>query len=127
MKIAVPTSGSIVDDHFGHCEFYTIFEINKDNKIENEESIPSPQSCGCKSNIITLLKQKGVTTMLAGNMGQGAVNKIRSAGIELYRGCTGDARKLVEAFLQNEIIDTGQVCEGIHHQHGHGRQCHEIK
>lgn len=27
MKIAVPTIGDQVDQHFGHCEKYTIFTI----------------------------------------------------------------------------------------------------
>jgi len=33
MKIAVPTTqNNLVDAHFGHCEFYTIFTIDN-NKI----------------------------------------------------------------------------------------------
>jgi predicted Fe-Mo cluster-binding NifX family protein len=24
MKIAIPTRGTIVDNHFGHCEMYTV-------------------------------------------------------------------------------------------------------
>lgn len=27
MKIAVPTRDGRVDDHFGHCAYYTIFDI----------------------------------------------------------------------------------------------------
>ena len=34
MKIAVPTRDGRVDDHFGHCEYYTIFDII-DGKITN--------------------------------------------------------------------------------------------
>ena len=33
MKIAVPTRGTIVDEHFGHCEFYTVFSINEKQVI----------------------------------------------------------------------------------------------
>ncbi len=120
MKIAIPTKGTLVDDHFGHCEFYTIIEINKDNKIIHEEIYNAPAGCGCKSGIADKLRQKGVTVMLAGNMGQGAVNKILTAGIQVYRGCSGDVRKLTEAFLEEKISDSGETCN---HHHEHGRQC----
>ena len=28
MKVAIPTRNNVVDDHFGHCEYYTIFTIS---------------------------------------------------------------------------------------------------
>lgn len=48
MKIAVPTRAYAVDDHFGHCEAYTIFTIDENKNIKSIESLPSPQGCGCK-------------------------------------------------------------------------------
>src|SRR5450830_1406108 len=100
MKLAVPTRGNVVDDHFGHCEAYTIFTVDTNNKIEKAEMLPSPQGCGCKSNIAVLLKEIGVSVMLAGNMGAGALNVLKSNGIDVYRGCSGDVFQLAEAFLQ---------------------------
>lgn len=121
MKLAVPTRGEQVDDHFGHCQAYTVFTVN-DNKIEKSETVPSPQGCGCKSNIASVLKQMGVTVMLAGNMGTGALNILNRQGINVYRGCSGDVRQLADAFLQGNINDSG---EGCHHHDGHdeGHQC----
>lgn len=51
MKIAIPTKENMVDDHFGHCEYYTVLTIGQDNQILSSEMIPSPQGCGCKSDI----------------------------------------------------------------------------
>ncbi len=51
MKIAIPTRENAVDNHFGHCEYYTILTVGQDNQILSSETIPSPQGCGCKSNI----------------------------------------------------------------------------
>ena len=42
MKIAVPTRGNLVDDHFGHCEAYTVFDIDENKKIIHSEMLPSP-------------------------------------------------------------------------------------
>ena len=93
MKIAIPTRGTTVDDHFGHCEFYTLFTVNEAKEIVDEETLPSPQGCGCKSNIASVLKEKGVTVMLAGSMGDGALNVLSNQGIQVLRGCKGDVRK----------------------------------
>ena len=72
MKVAIPTRNNVVDDHFGHCEYYTIFTISEDKLIVCTEIQASPEGCGCKSNIASVLEEKGVEWMLAGNMGEGA-------------------------------------------------------
>ena len=87
MKIAVPTRNNEVDDHFGHCETYTIFSVDASNQIQKIETLPAPQGCGCKSNIAEILKEEGVKVLLAGNMGNGALNVLTNQGIDVYRGC----------------------------------------
>jgi predicted Fe-Mo cluster-binding NifX family protein len=122
MKIALPTRENIVDSHFGHCEKYTIYSVDESKKIIGSEVLPSPQGCGCKSNIAATLREKGVTVMLAGNMGDGALNVLNHYGIEVYRGCTGDVRQVTEAFLQGKVDDSGIGCH--HHDHeGEGHVC----
>ena len=118
-KIAIPTRDSVVDDHFGHCENYTIFTIGEDGKIKARETLPSPSGCGCKSNIASVFKQQGVTVMLAGNMGAGALNVLGSHGIMVYRGCSGDVQKVAEAYLAGTITDSGSGC----HHHAERHQC----
>jgi predicted Fe-Mo cluster-binding NifX family protein len=122
MKIAIPTRGNFVDNHFGHCEAYTVFTIDENKIITSSEILPSPQGCGCKSNIASVLQQKGVSIMLAGNMGNGALNVLTSHGIEVYRGCTGDIHKVAEGFLKGQIDDSGEGCHH-HEQHGEDHQC----
>ena len=122
MKVAVPTRGNVVDDHFGHCEAYTIFSIDENRKIFSSETLPSPQGCGCKSNIASVLKERGITVMLAGNMGGGALNVLNRQGIDVYRGCSGDVRELIQTFLEGKIGDSGVGCS--HHEHeGAEHQC----
>ena len=122
MKIAIPTRGNSVDSHFGHCEAYTVFSIDENMKIISSEIVPSPQGCGCKSDIAAVLKGKGVGVMLAGNMGNGALNVLTSHGIEVYRGCSGDARLVTVGFLEGNIGDSGEGCHH-HEQHGEEHQC----
>jgi predicted Fe-Mo cluster-binding NifX family protein len=120
MKIAVPTRNSIVDSHFGHCEAYTVFTVNENKQIEKAEMLPSPQGCGCKSNIAGVLREKGVSIMLAGNMGGGALNVLNNHGIQVYRGCSGNIHQVVESFLHGNIADSGIGCQHHeHHEDGH--------
>jgi predicted Fe-Mo cluster-binding NifX family protein len=118
MKIAVPTRGSQVDDHFGHCEKFSVFTINDKREITNTEIVPSPEGCGCKSNIASVLKEKGVEVMLAGNMGDGAVNVLKSQNIAVLRGNHGNILTLVESYLKGFIFDSGINCK----QH-EGHEC----
>ena len=125
MKIAVPTTQTnIVDAHFGHCEYYTVFTVDG-SEIIKTEIVESPQGCGCKSNIVSVLKEMGVEVMLAGNMGGGAVNVLNSNGITVYRGCDGDVKNLVEEFIKGELVDSGELCHQHeqHNRHEDGHQC----
>ena len=120
MKIAVPTRDNMVDNHFGHCDHYTIFTI-EDNEIVNRETMESPQGCGCKSGIAADLQKMGVVMMLAGNMGEGAKNKLNAHNIDVIRGCSGNVDELVESYLEGKIVDSGLGCSEHecvdHHNH----------
>jgi len=60
--------------------------------------------------------------MLAGNMGDGALNMLAGHGIQVFRGCSGDARRLVENFLSGNVEDSGEGCHH-HHEHEEGHTC----
>jgi predicted Fe-Mo cluster-binding NifX family protein len=123
MKIAIPTQNSKVDDHFGHCEYFTVFTTDEKNQIISQEIVPSLQGCGCKSNIASILAEKGVSLMLAGGIGQGAVNVLANAGIEVIRGCSGDVAQLAREFSKGNVEDSGENCGHHDHHHADGHQC----
>ena len=112
MKIAVPTREGVVDVHFGHCAYYTIYTV-AEGRIEAESRLASPEGCGCKSGIAPVLRQMGVVVMLAGNMGQGAKNVLVPQRIEVIRGCSGDVEVLVREYLAGNVRDNGEICD--HH------------
>ncbi len=117
-KIAIPvTNNNLIDDHFGHCEFYSVYTVSNDNEILDIQTINSEQGCGCKSNIASVLSGQGVTLMLAGGIGAGAVNVLESRNIKVIRGCSGNANEVVTQYLSGEIYDSGDNC--THHEHGH--------
>ena len=130
MKIAVPvTSDNQIDGHFGHCESYAVYTITDTKEIAEKKSVRSPQGCGCKSDIASVLAADGVTTMLAGGIGGGAINVLNNSGIEVIRGCAGDATEVVKLYLSGLVKDSGSSCHqheahhGNDHNHKHGHQC----
>ena len=124
MKIAVPvTSEREIDGHFGHCESYGIYTISESNEITEIQTIKSPEGCGCKSDIASVLASDGVTVMLAGGIGGGAINVLNNSGIEVIRGCSGKSDDVVKLYIKGLVKDSGNNC----HQHGShiqsGNQC----
>jgi len=116
MKIALPSRNNNIDDHFGHCEFFTVDSQTKE--ITASETVSSPVGCGCKSNIATTLSDMDVKVMLAGNMGDGAVRVLNNAGIEVFRGCSGDVKSVALKWVQGSLVDSGDSC------HAHEHSCH---
>ena len=126
MKIAVPvTKENQIDGHFGHCESYGVFTISDKNEITEIKSVESPQGCGCKSDIASVLASDGVSVMLAGGIGGGAINVLNNSGIEVIRGCSGDATEVVKLFLSGLVEDSGSSCHQheTHHQDGGAHSC----
>ena len=118
MKIAVPVKeNNQIDAHFGHCEFYKIYTVSDKNKVISEERIDSPQGCGCKSNIAGVFENEGIKIMLAGGIGDGAINTLNAHGVTVIRNCQGDVTELVNQYLVGQVKDSGSNCSS--HDDGH--------
>ncbi len=113
MKIALPTRDGNIDDHFGHCDHYTIMTVDDDKNIVSKEPMDSPVGCGCKSDIAPKLASMGVKVMLAGNMGEGAVNILQANKIKVVRGCSGSVDEVANNWLAGKIQDQLIICD--HH------------
>ncbi len=117
MKIAVASEGSLVTEHFGHCENFNVYET-EDCKIIKSESVPNP---GHRPGFLpNFLNDLGVKVIISGGMGGGAIDIFNEKGIEVIVGASGDAKENVEMYLRGELKSTGSVC----HQHQHEDECH---
>ena len=95
--IAIPTRDGMVDDHFGHCAYYTVVTLDDQNQV--------------------VMQEMGITLMLAGNMGMGAYNKLSAHGIAVIRGCLGKVDDILKAYLNGELKDSLESCD--HHDCDH--------
>ena len=118
MKIALPVHNGSINEHFGHSENFIVYTISPKNTIDSKAPVTSG-GCGCHSGIAEILAGQGVSVMLAGNIGSGAINHLHEFGIEVVRGCYGPADEVVAEYLKGTITDNNQICSA--HENG----CHD--
>jgi predicted DNA-binding protein (UPF0251 family)/predicted Fe-Mo cluster-binding NifX family protein len=123
LKVAIPVRDGHVDEHFGHCDHFMVYSFSEQRALVGETKVESPDGCGCKSGIATSLARMGVTHMVAGRMGDGAVRLLKANGIEVTRGASGDARKAAELYAAGRLADLGTPCPEHGSGHGHDRGC----
>lgn len=89
VKIAVPSDNpggleAAVSAHFGHCDLYTIVELDEQG-VKSVSTLDNPphQEGGCLAPV-QLLAQSGVKKLLAGGMGRRPLAGFNQAGIEVY-------------------------------------------
>jgi len=123
MVIAVPTTQhGAVDQHFGNCDKFTLFTVDRtQGVILSQETLPSPGGCGCRSDIASVLASKGVTVLLTGGIGPGAIRVLEGHGIKVVRGALGRAEQAVADYLAGRLTDSGETC-GEHEHSGTGKQ-----
>ena len=112
MKLAVAKQGDVVSEHFGQCEGFMLFVI-EDGEIKSEEFVESPEH---RPGVIPeFLASVGVTDVIAGGMGGGAVNIFNSKGINVFTGIAGPIRAVAEEFAKGNIESSGSICSHTHH------------
>lgn len=113
MKIAVAAEEKKVAPHFGHCQEFMIFETEGE-KIISQEVIANPghQKHGF---LPEFLHEKGIGTVIAGSMGQGALDIFASHGIKAITGAVGDACQAAQDYLMGKLVSKNVICQ--HHGH----------
>lgn len=116
MKVAVTfdrTTGCVFQ-HFGHTEFFKLYEI-EDGKIIKSEVVDNG-GFG-HHDLPGYLKNLGVQVLILGNRGQGAIDAINRAGLKQYAGVTGDADEAARSFAAGTLVHNEEaICS---HKHGH--------
>jgi len=109
-KIAIPVDeNGILDAHFGHCKFFSLIDV-KGKEITNEEKVvPPPHEPGV---LPKWLADKGATDILAGGMGQKAIQLFNQYGVNAFVGAPKVSDKeLVEGFLSEKLSFTANYCD----------------
>lgn len=109
-KVAVPVDNNeILDGHFGHCKFFAILQI-EENVIKSQENVtPPPHEPGV---LPKWLAEKGVTDVIAGGMGNRAIQIFNEHNVNVFVGAPKlNAKSLVEGFINNSIEFNANYCD----------------
>ena len=108
--IAVPVDNNgELDAHFGHCKFFAMHKIENGEITSEEKLVPPPHEPGV---LPKWLAEKGATDIIAGGMGQKAIQIFNANKVNVFVGApTQVAKELVESFLKEELQLTSNYCD----------------
>jgi predicted Fe-Mo cluster-binding NifX family protein len=123
MRVAVPAEnpGGLKaprSGHFGHCDLFTVIDLDEKGKIVNVESVENGrhEAGGCMVPV-KLLKDAGVESIIVGGMGARPMQGFTDAGIGVYfadRNSFLNVEDVLKQFVENKlpVMHATQVCKG---------------
>ncbi len=115
-KIAIPTNGELVDAHFGKAAGFTVFEIEgKDARFVELLSAAGLQHQ--HEGLASMFKRNGVDVLVCGGIGGGMINGLKSIGLEVVTGASGNVSEVAKTYASGNLVSTASVCQS--HDHGH--------
>ena len=124
MKIAITATGneleSETDPRFGRCQYFIIVdsETGGFEAISNESAMASG---GAGIQAAQTIIDKGVETVVTGNVGPNAFRTLNAAGVKIITGASGTVAEALEKFRSGELKETSSPTSASHAGMGRGR------
>jgi predicted Fe-Mo cluster-binding NifX family protein len=107
--IAIPLERGVLCPHFGHCEEFAILKTKEQEIVDETTVTPPEHQPGLYPGWIA---QFGVTDVIAGGMGQRAIDLFHQQKINVFVGApVQNARELVMSFLQDKLELQSNYCD----------------
>ena len=109
-KIAIPVDNNgVLDTHFGHSKFFALLKTNNGKILFEEIVTPPPHEPGL---LPRWLAEKGVTDIIAGGMGQKAIQIFNQNGVNALVGAPRmPAKNLTEGYLNGSLSLSENYCD----------------
>lgn len=107
-KLALPVIGNNLCQHFGHCEYFKLYEI-ENQMVLNEEIIKAPVH---KPGLLPKwLADLNVTDVITGGIGHKAIEIFNRNKINVFVGVEEkDSNELVNDYLKGTLETNGNLC-----------------
>lgn len=118
MKIAIPTAEGRLFPHFGKAPQVTVYDV-ENNVVKNKQVLTAPEHA--HGAMPRFLQGLGVTEVVCGGLGAGAVNMLKEMGIAIHGGAPAeDVDKVLIEYIAGTLVYGDSTC---HHDacdgHGH--------
>lgn len=110
MRIAIPTANGKLCLHFGHCELFSILDVDdNEKKITGREDLtPPPHEPGV---LPRWLGEKKVSLIIAGGMGGRAQDMFTDQNIDVIVGAPAELPEtLVNDYLAGTLVTGINAC-----------------
>ena len=121
MRIVVTYENGSVFQHFGHTEFFKVYDVQEGTVISSQVVSTNGSGHGALAGVLEAMH---ADVLICGGIGGGAQTALAAAGIKLYGGVSGDADKAVAAFLAGELTFNPDVQCTHHGEHHHDADHH---
>lgn len=106
---AIPLESGRLCSHFGHCEQFAILEVENGAIVGERLVTPPPHEPGLLPG---WLAERGITDVIAGGMGQRALNLFAAQNIRVYVGAQPKSPKeLVADWLEMSLVTGANACD----------------
>lgn len=117
MKVAVTYENGEIFQHFGRTQQFKVYEIDNGKVVSSEVVGNEGKGHG---ELVGVLRQLGVSTLICGGLGAGARQGLEASGIRVCSGNTGSADVAAEKFANGTLEMCSQAnCD----HHGGDHQC----
>jgi predicted Fe-Mo cluster-binding NifX family protein len=108
-RIAIPLENGILCSHFGHCQQFAIVDA-ENSSISGETLVtPPPHEPGL---LPAWLAEKGVTDVIAGGMGQRAINLFNQQKINVFVGAqVKNYTELANDLINGSLVAGANYCD----------------
>lgn len=118
MKIAVAVDSGSISAHFGHAPEFRFFDVNGAT-VSDAGSAPNPGHDSV--SVPRWLAGQGANCVIAGGIGQGAVDILAELGVTVVAGAAGNPAEAVQSYIRGELKPS---LAGTHAGHGHEHGAH---
>lgn len=100
MKIAVTYENGSIFQHFGHTKQMKLYDVEDGQIIKTQILDTAGSGHGALADFLSSLS---VDILICGGIGEGAKTALAQTGIQLCGGVTGEADRMVKAFLAGTL------------------------
>lgn len=119
MKLAITYDNGQVFQHFGKSKQFKIYDI-QDGKVG--ASMVTDTNGQGHGALAGLLRGLGISAVICGGIGPGAIEALGSLDITVIPGITGDVDKAAQDFVEGKLVpNTEALCN--HHHDGEAHTC----
>lgn len=106
---ALPLTSGVLSPHFGHCEHFAVIRV-RDDQVTDMEWLTPPEHVPGKYP--WWLAEMNVTDVIAGGIGQRAIELLKQNGIHVYAGAPPKPPKeIVSDWISGKLQLSANLCD----------------